>query len=249
MKLFFAGYNTCPKILEVDKDIGVLTSYIECRKKHIPDVGKDLILDSGAFSAMTRNINIDLDEYIEYIRINERYITTYANLDVIGNAQASNDNQEYMERAGLNPLPTFHYGSDYDHLVNMVRKYDHIGLGGLVPIIHEKNKVANHLSSCWRIILDNNPKCKVHGWGLASQWALTKYPFYSVDSTTWLAGGKFRRRVTYKNNKLHSCNDKQANKPYSYENINMHNAHNLIKLVEQADKVWRHRKVGYYAET
>ena len=72
----------------------------------------DLFLDSGAFSAMTQGVKIDIYEYIDFIKEHEDVLEVYANLDVIGSAEGTWKNQMIMEEAGLKPLPVFHYGED-----------------------------------------------------------------------------------------------------------------------------------------
>ena len=44
----------------------------------------ELFLDSGAFSAFTQKVTIDIQEYIAFIKEHEDIIDVYANLDVIG---------------------------------------------------------------------------------------------------------------------------------------------------------------------
>ena len=76
-----------------------------------------LFLDSGAFSAYTLGIEINIYEYIEFIKQHKNIIDMYANLDVIATGNTLNDkkyaaektlqNQKIMEEAGLSPLPVF----------------------------------------------------------------------------------------------------------------------------------------------
>jgi len=63
----------------------------------------DIFLDSGAFSAYTQKAVIKLDDYIAFIKKYAKYITVYANLDVIGDAEATLKNQKLMERQGSSP--------------------------------------------------------------------------------------------------------------------------------------------------
>jgi hypothetical protein len=76
----------------------------------------DIFLDSGAFSAMSQGVHIDIVDYIAFVKQNKSKLKVYANLDVIGNAEATLKNQEIMEKAGLSPLPCFHYGEDKKYL-------------------------------------------------------------------------------------------------------------------------------------
>ena len=70
----------------------------------------NLFLDSGAFSAFTQGAEINIVDYIAFIKKNKKYIETYAVLDVIGSAEKTWENQRIMEKAGLSPLPCFHFG-------------------------------------------------------------------------------------------------------------------------------------------
>ena len=150
-----------------------------------------LFLDSGAFSAFTKGVHIDIQEYIGFIKENERYIDVYANLDVIGDAEATLKNQRIMEDAGLNPLPCFHYGDDIFYLHTYLQEHDYIALGGMVPI--STNDLAHWLDNLFSNFLcdkKGNPIVKVHGFGLTSLKLLRRYPWYSVDSTSWVMASR-----------------------------------------------------------
>jgi hypothetical protein len=86
-----------------------------------------LFLDSGAFSVYTRGEQIDIDAYIDFIR--KKNIKLYANLDVIKNAEATLENQRYMEKQGLNPLPCFHIEEPFDFFEYYIKNYEYIGIG------------------------------------------------------------------------------------------------------------------------
>ena len=145
-----------------------------------------LFLDSGAFSAFTKNVKIDINDYINFIKKYKKYFDVYANLDVIGDPEATLKNQNIMENAGLNPLPCFHYGEEIDYLKIYLDKYDYIALGGMVPIS------TNDLS-VWLDDLFSNYipyKKKIHGFGLTSHKLMFRYPWYSVDSTSWVIASR-----------------------------------------------------------
>lgn len=152
----------------------------------------ELFLDSGAFSAESQGSEIDIYEYIKFIQKHEHLIDIYAGLDVIGDSQASMENQQIMEDAGLSPIPTFHYGGDIEkYLVPMIENYEYIALGGMVPISNVQliqwldNIFANYITDDQGI-----PRLKVHGFGLTSLKLMMRYPWYSVDSTSWVITGR-----------------------------------------------------------
>lgn len=58
----------------------------------------------------------NIDEYIAYIKENQAYVDVYCNLDVIGDPVRTWENQRYMERQGLKPLPVYHGGEPREYL-------------------------------------------------------------------------------------------------------------------------------------
>jgi len=150
--------------------------------------GVKLFLDSGAFSAWTKGIEIDIDEYIAFIKKWKKYIEVYSNLDVIGDAEGTYKNQKYMEKRGLKPLPVFHLQDDFSWLEKYLKEgYKYLGIGGMAG----KQTVSNRkyfLERLWDRIIDKNglPIIKTHGFGMTSIDLIVRFPWYSVDSTSWL---------------------------------------------------------------
>lgn len=159
----------------------------------------DLFLDSGAFSAWTQKQDINIDEYIDFIKRNKDLIDVYANLDVIGlggkqpnlkTAEATLDNQIIMEQAGLNPLPCFHFGEPWEFLDHYVANYDYLALG---VAGNSGKKLIPWLNKCFaEHICDSQgmPKIRIHGFAVTSVYVMMKYPWYSVDSTSWVITGR-----------------------------------------------------------
>lgn len=151
----------------------------------------DLFLDSGAFSAFTQGVQIDINEYIQFINEHRDVLTVYANLDVIGDPAGTLANQKIMEAAGLDPLPCFHYGEPISYLLDYINEYDYIALGGMVPI--STPNLLTWLDDIFgRYICDEHgmPKVRIHGFGLTSLRLMLRYPWYSVDSTSWVVLGR-----------------------------------------------------------
>jgi hypothetical protein len=158
-------------------------------------------LDSGAFSAWSKGTAIDLDEYCAFIKSNIEHIEVYATLDVIPGkpgegatqrdrevaAEQSWDNYLYMKDEGLDPLPVYHYGEPDRFLERMIEYgCDYIGIGGLVSI---PGKMRRHwLDQVFTRLTDAKgmPIVKTHGFGMTSIPLIFRYPWYSVDSTTWI---------------------------------------------------------------
>ena len=147
----------------------------------------DMMLDSGAFSAYTKQEEIDLDAYIAYIKKYESYLTCYINLDVIGDAEATARNQRIMEEAGLHPIPVFHIGEEFSYLKKLMDKYEYIGIGGIANL-SGTGESFKFLNKVFDLICDKEgfPRNKLHAFGITNTEAMMGYPWYSVDSTSWL---------------------------------------------------------------
>ncbi len=155
----------------------------------------NLFLDSGAFSAWTQGVPIDIQDYIEFIKQHLDILEVYANLDVIGlggkqpnrlTAEKTLENQKIMEKAGLNPLPCFHFGEPFEFLQYYIDNYDYLALG---VAGNSGNAIIPWLDECFEnYICDAKgiPKIKIHGFAITSLKAMLRYPFYSVDSTSWV---------------------------------------------------------------
>lgn len=150
--------------------------------------GIEIFADSGAFSADTQGVTIDVHAYGDWIQRNIEYFYVYANLDDIGDAKKSEANQKILERRGLTPMPVFHQGSDFAVLRDLVTDYDYIGLGGLVPLMRHTQVMMPWLVKAFRIA---EGRATFHGFGVTS-WPLVRaLPWRSIDSTSWTAPFRF----------------------------------------------------------
>jgi hypothetical protein len=149
--------------------------------------GKKVFLDSGAFSAFSLGATIDIEKYCAYIRKNHDIIEVASVLDGIGDPLLTWQNQKRMEQLGTNPLPCFHYGEDERYLDWYVENYEYITLGGMVPISTPQLRLW--LDRIWKDHLTDDqgrPKLRVHGFGLTTISLMKRYPWYSVDSSSWV---------------------------------------------------------------
>lgn len=158
--------------------------------KQVRADGRKFFLDSGAFSAYTMGVQIDLAKFCDYCHRNADVIHMVSVLDAIGDPDGTWRNQVAMEERGVRPLPCFHYGEPTEIVDYYCRNYEYITIGGMVPISNQQLEVwldriwADHLTDD-----EGKPRCKVHGFGLTSPKLMNRYPWYSVDSSTWQALG------------------------------------------------------------
>lgn len=126
--------------------------------------------------------------YIDFLKQNHRRLDTYVNLDIINNAEETWKNQCLLEKEGLKPLPVFHLGEDIKWLKHYISKrYDYMAIGGLIP--NPYKVLAPALDEIWsKHLVDKKgyPIIKVHGFALTSARLMIRYPWYSVDSASWI---------------------------------------------------------------
>lgn len=212
MKIYLAGTSVCSpednkKMQKLFRRNNKLHSYFHAKEEGKGLEGKwfymnlknkvNLFLDSGAFSALTQGIEINIYQYIDFIKKHLDVLEVYATLDFIPkkdtgpskkmSAEKTLENQRIMEEAGLSPLPCFHVGEPLEYLEYYIKNYDYITLGGMVG--KQKGTLIPWLDLVFeKFICDKNgmPKVKVHGFGLTSLSLMLRYPWYSVDSTSWV---------------------------------------------------------------
>lgn len=157
-----------------------------------------LFIDSGAFTAWSKGKTIIIDDYISFINKYEKHIQIYANLDDIKNPEVSLQNQKIMEKAGLSPLPCFHYGENIKYLKKYLNDYPYIALGGMVTDTKKKGLIQWLNDIFANYVCDKNgiSKIKIHGFGIGSLDLMRRYPWYSVDSSTWLLHGRMRGGIS-----------------------------------------------------
>lgn len=204
---YMPSQNRYAKLTEVEQSImhkvpHILESYHYVSGQRYVDVmreqGAKVFLDSGAFSAHSLGVSIDIDAYCRYIIENKDILRMDGDavmasvLDGIGDARKTYDNQRYMETQGAKPLPCFHYGEDPRYLDVYVAGYEYITIGGLVGRSQKDAEIW--LDRMWdNHMLDSSgrPKLKVHAFGMTSPDLMKRYPWHSVDSSSWIQAAAF----------------------------------------------------------
>ena len=202
-----------------ENDVPLLYSQINNRGwinkifKEVPHYGK-MLLDSGAHSAHTKGIKLDLEEYIGYANENIDKFALYVQVDKIPGVyrkpktakdwleapQMSWENYLYMREKSANwhkLIPVFHQGEDYKWLANLCDytfdNGEHIPYIGLSPrgdvTLQSKYEFC---ANCFKVIhRSTNPNVHTHAFGATSLSMLEKLPFTSADSTTWVLVSAF----------------------------------------------------------
>lgn len=193
MKLFFAGAEGTPwlKMLTEHKAENVLQSYwyLKKGKAQLYRHG-DLLIDSGGYTARLRGIAIKVDNYAQWL--NENGVKVAFNLDT-NDLQETLENQKYLEKyTDTYIIPIYHltdYLSDRE-LLDQFMAYPYIGIsaGGAAVELRQASLRQEFVDYVFDRTRD---KVAVHGLGMTSNSMLRRYPFYSVDSTSWLSSSRY----------------------------------------------------------
>jgi len=186
-----------------DKGHKFLTSFfwdknVDKLKEAYQVTGEKLFLDSGGYTARVQQKPIDIKTYCDYVVANEDLFHICANLDV-GTHEEQLANQKLLDaRLKIPVLPVLHPEEYFDKkkrdwFDNEMRDRDIVAVGGIVGAqgenFGEYLEQKGYFDWIFHRALKYNTK--VHGFGVTVVNTLIKYPFYSVDSSTWLAGARY----------------------------------------------------------
>ncbi|MBQ3420765.1 MAG: hypothetical protein IJH34_03685 [Romboutsia sp.] len=188
-----------------------------------------LVVDSSAYSAWTRHIKIDIDEYIAFINSISDVVYWFAELDKIpgefGKEKTKEEIEEAPEYSWKNYLymidrvncpkkilPIFHMYEDYKYLDNMLSyKFNDgsfIEYIGVSPSndasVTDKMK---WYEQTWKFITErckelNRSIPKTHNFGCTTISIMEQYPSMSSDSTSWVRGASFGNIMLVINGKV-----------------------------------------------
>lgn len=167
-----------------------------------------LFIDSGAYTAYTKQKQVNVDEYIDYINNLDEYLTIYAQVDKIPGQHGQEktlqditeapklswDNYLYMRTKVKSPdklLPIFHRRENWYYLEQMLettfdgRHIPYIGIAATTDSSTTEKEEWFH--KVFQVIQkSSNPNVKTHAFGMTSLRLLESFPFTSADSTSWI---------------------------------------------------------------
>lgn len=218
MKIVAAVGHSGPgmAVLNSEKYPNILSSYAYPKAldklEYTPDY---LIIDSGAFTAWNIGKQVDVNKYAEYVLMRkEKFPFLKAvNLDVIPGevgrtstkaerAQGIKDslkNADFLRSKDIDVMEVFHQDEPAAFLDTLC---DRLPLDGILCIsprndVHLNKKIAwqnavlKHL--CKRYGPTNLPR--MHGLAVTSTAMMTTFPYYSVDSSSWMSPAMWGRFI------------------------------------------------------
>ena len=181
-----ASNNLCPYTLES-------FFYMKDDLKRLIPFMSDFLLDSGAFTFMTQDKNVNFDEYLEryadFIKANDIHKFFELDIDsVVGYEKVKKYRLRLEELTERPCIPVWHRSRGIDEFYRMCDEYSYVAVGGLAI----KEIRQNEYKYLPMLIKEaHKRKAKIHGLGFTWFNLLPKYHFDSVDSTSWTVGNRF----------------------------------------------------------
>lgn len=194
MKLFFAGSDGNERYNERLRKLGAknrLESYFTLGQR-APSKGFEAhLLDSGGFSARMRGVEVDVHELARYI--NENDCRLVFNLDPPSVEETLRNQRTLEQETQAYVLPIYHLSDfrsrEHRKLIDMyVERYPYIAIGGVAG---EGSPVSLQHDLYRYVFSRTRDRVRVHGLGITSIDILKRYPWYSVDSTSWLSLARY----------------------------------------------------------
>lgn len=186
---------------------------------------KRIILDSGAFSVWSNGRTVSLTDYAkfahEFTSLLPGIEVNVVNLDVLpgkwgmvpskeeiaDSAEKGWQNMLYLESLGLKVIHVFHQHEDFSILDKLRYHSDYIGISPANDVsMEEKLQWLN------KVFLRIRGSVKTHGFAVTGHKQLFGYPFYSVDSSSWVVPARFGR--------IPVLTDQLEVKTFAYKNAN-----------------------------
>lgn len=240
MKVYLAGVYSRPYLV-LEKPLYILESYFYAKnapefmeniKKH--DI--NFLLDSGAFSFMnkfTADFDVWVEEYANFI--NKHNIDLFFELDIdsiVGLKEVENLRNKLEKLTNKQCIPVWHKSRGKDYWLKMISDYKYCAIGGIVT---KEIKPNEYPFLNWFLSEAKKQNCKVHGLGYTKTTELNKYPFYSIDSTSWLSGSRFAHIYYFENGIINQRQKPKGKKMVNYKIVDKNNFNEWIKFQKYAE--------------
>lgn len=220
-------------------------------------------VDSGAFTVWTRGGSIDLDAYVAHLHALRDALAVPVipiNLDVIPGGprrratpdearaaiQASERNADAIRAADLPVMEVWHRGEPLEHLDRVLARREPgelVGIGGLVGL--RPDRVRAVCDPVWARVLATHPLDAlppIHGLGVGNRDVIWRYPWWSVDSSSWTAPGVWGRKLTRSGS---TVRDARTSNAKMRRNECAHVLRTWLRWASELDALWERRGVRY----
>ena len=192
------------------------------------------MLPVPAFTFMNGAKRVDFDSYTDrYIEfINAYKVPLFFEMDldaIVGLPKVEEYRRRIESRTGRQCIPVFHRERGKDYFIDMVKNYKYVAIGGIAV---KDIKKTEHKYFPWFIDKAHEYGCKIHGLGYTDFAHVDKYCFDTVDSTSWIVGGKYGNIYTIRDGYPKQTSLRKEGHKCNGEKINEHNMKVFMKYSE-----------------
>lgn len=208
MKIYLSGIKTMQKKLQEYWDYSCeywLVAFPELQKSKTVKENiwfiKDRFLDSWWYSIRIRWLQLSVMDYANFINQYKWMFNVIANMDT-SSVEETLNNQKFLEQETKQTILPVYHRSDLKEwntklLEEYCEKYDYIALWWVAWLGLSPRQKEYYLWKSFATAMKH--KTKIHWFGITSMSHLIKYPFYSVDSTSWLQWWKYNQFTIFRN--------------------------------------------------
>jgi hypothetical protein len=249
MIVYLAGFKLIENhFKEPTKDIYLLSSFWEYKSGKFGEyVLQDRhILDSGAFSAINDKTgkykNFDWDNYVKkyiaFIKKTNQKLFFELDIDcVIGLEKVEYYRKKIEDSVGIPPIVCWHANRGADYWIKCCEEYPYVALGTTKASNAGQKMRKDPTILNWFINHAHKNNAKIHGLGFTSIPWLSKLKFDSVDSTSWISGGKYGGGIDiFKNNKIIKLTKSDNTRIKDRPRLHLYNFKEWVKFQKYAEK-------------
>ena len=247
MKLFLASIHSHKRYIYYWAERGIYIPYVLesffTVKPWVMDYIKNckmFLLDSGAFSFMTRsNLRPDFDEYLKkYINFINKYNVQYffeLDIDSVVGLKKVEEYRAILEReTGRKCIPVWHKSRGKQYFIDMCKEYDYVAVGGIASREIKPNEYK-YLS--WFVKTAHEHGAQIHGLGFSNPKYLEIIHFDTVDSTSWASGERWGQLYKFNGKRIIQIAESQKGRRLIGSKANYHNLREWIKYAEYLERV------------
>jgi len=210
----------------------------EAFQANIPKYNRYL-LDSGAFTFIMGahdtkiDINSFTDEYIDFIKRHKIDLFFEMDVDAVYGYELVKKLRKRIEQGTGKPtIPVYHMNRGLDDFKAMCKDYDYIALG-----VAGKEFAWGDWKSFSPFVMEAiKHGTKMHGLGITGMNVLDKVPFYSVDSSSWTAGNRYKTIFRFDGQQVKTLKEDLSNKRiHNHLGLAHHNFREWVKFAEWAE--------------
>ena len=164
-----------------------LTSWLKEKKEK----GIRLFLDSGAHTLLSEETKRDIsyyddymNRYLKFLKKYGEYFFCFVELDIdrlIGIKHVEEWREQIISELGREPIVVWHEERGIKTWKEQCKKYSYNGLAS-------RDVYWRYPYESAMMNIARQYKTKVHGFAMTAYKSMTRLPYYSVDSTSWLSG-------------------------------------------------------------